>query len=86
MPHPTSIDLIFLELLPVSAGTSYGPELRKVVVHPTHAKGGVYPKGGKTRSDGWSLNYIREEHDPGQAWKSFTISLDLLPATVGTDS
>ena len=33
----------------------------------------------KTRSGGWSLNYIRASATR-QAWKSFTILLDPLPA------
>ena len=37
------------------------------------------PKGGKTRSVGWFLNYIRVS-TTRQAWESFTILLELLPA------
>ena len=44
-------------------------------VHPTDAWEEHHSKGGKTRSVGWSLNYIRAS-TTRQAWESFTILLD----------
>ena len=43
--------------------TGYGSGLRKLRCTPSvHMM--VSTKGGKTRSGGWSLNYIRVQHDP----------------------
>ena len=77
---PYFFDLISLERLPVAAGSSvagtdYGPELRMLRCTPSVHRIAFHPKGGKTRSVGWSLNYIRAS-TTRQAWESFTILLD----------
>ena len=80
MPHPT-FDLISLESLWVAAGSSiagqdYGTSLRKLQCTPSVHRIALHPISGKTRSVGWSLNYIRAS-TARQVWESFTIFLDI---------
>ena len=72
--------MISLEHVPVAAGASvagkgYGPGLRRLRCTPS-----VYMRdstqGGKTRSVGWSLNYIRAS-TTRQAWEPFMTFLDI---------